>query len=418
MAVVFRKTEPESPPSGPPPASPRWGPTVKLIVGLSFVAIGAALIIYFRNLVGPLLLAFLLTFLLQPLTGWLSRVTKFSWRASVNIIFIILILLLLGSLTASSVAIVQQVSLLVTFVRDFVQNDLPDMIATLSTQTFRILTFEIDMRNFDIATLGEQLLQYIQPVLANIGGLVSTFATGAASTTGWVLFVLVIAYFLLSGSSYLSQEVFHIEIPGYDSDIRRIGRELERIWNAFLRGQLIMFALVSLSYTVLLTILGVRYSLGIALLAGLARFVPYLGPLTVWIVLGLVSFFQGSNYFGLQPWQFTLLTFICGFLLDQVFDNIISPRFFGDTLGVHPAAVLIAALVAAQLIGIIGLIVAAPVLATLTLIGRYAGRKMFDLDPWPMTEEEELKARHKPPSRPVRRLQGWYAIIRRKLMKE
>jgi hypothetical protein len=44
--------------------------------------------------------------------------------------------------------------------------------------------------------------------------------------------------------------------------------------------------------------------------------------------------------------------------------------------------VLVAALIAANLIGVVGVLLAAPVLASLNLIGRYTLRKMFDLDPW------------------------------------
>jgi len=53
---------------------------------------------------------------------------------------------------------------------------------------------------------------------------------------------------------------------------------------------------------------------------------------------------------------------------------------------VHPAAVLITALIAANLIGILGVVIAAPFLATISLLGRYIMRKMLDLDPWPSGE--------------------------------
>ncbi len=159
-----------------------------------------------------------------------------------------------------------------------------------------------------------------------------------------------------------------------------------RIWNAFLRGQILLFLLTIISVATLMTLLGVRLALGLSLLAGLARFVPYLGPLTVWIVTGLVAFFQEGNYIGLDPLQYALVVVIVQLVLDQVFDNYLSPRIMGQTLGVHPAAVLVSAIVATNLIGLVGLLLAAPVLATFLLFGRYAFRKMLDLDPWPEAE--------------------------------
>jgi predicted PurR-regulated permease PerM len=98
---------------------------------------------------------------------------------------------------------------------------------------------------------------------------------------------------------------------------------------------------------------------------------------------------------------------------DQIFDNLVSPRFFGRTLGVHPAAVLVAAIIAARIIGLIGLVLAAPSLATLTLIGRYVIRKMFDLEPFPEPEEAP-KPEGQSWTTNTRRLRAWWRSIQRR----
>ena len=147
-------------------------------------------------------------------------------------------------------------------------------------------------------------------------------------------------------------------------------------------GQIIIFVLVVIFYTLLMTILGVRFAVGIAIMAGLARFVPYLGPFATWTVTVLVAFLQGQNYFNLEPFRYALLVIVAAVILDQIFDNFVSPQIMGQSLRVHPAAVLLGALVAANLIGIIGVVLAAPVVATLKLFGTYFIRKMLDLDPW------------------------------------
>jgi len=100
-------------------------------------------------------------------------------------------------------------------------------------------------------------------------------------------------------------------------------------------------------------------------------------------------------------------------LLDQVFDNLVTPRFLGATLGVHPAAVLVSALIATNLIGIIGLVLAAPVLATIQLIGRYTLRKMFDLEPWP-EDDSLVQPIELPWLRWTRTLKIWWRKIRRR----
>jgi predicted PurR-regulated permease PerM len=232
-------------------------------------------------------------------------------------------------------------------------------------------------------------LGLVQPVIGRTGSLLGTIASGTAITLGWVFFILILSYFILADAGQLPHNVVNMEIPGYDSDIRRIFKELSRIWNAFLRGQIIMFTFSVLIYTFLFTVLGVRYVLALALVSGLARFVPYIGQWVNWAVLILVLVFQKSNYFGLGTWQYVILVAAIVFVVDQVLDNIVSPRILGRSIGVHPAGVLIAALIGFSLLGIVGVILAAPGLASLTMLGGYIGRKMLDLDPWPKSEPDQ-----------------------------
>jgi predicted PurR-regulated permease PerM len=85
---------------------------------------------------------------------------------------------------------------------------------------------------------------------------------------------------------------------------------------------------------------------------------------------------------------------IIALVIDQIFDYVVSPRILSDSLKVHPAAVLVAAIVAANLFGLLGVVVAAPILATSALLWKYIMRKMMDLNPW---SEEEVRQPPPPP---------------------
>ncbi|MBE0408615.1 MAG: AI-2E family transporter [Anaerolineales bacterium] len=372
-----------------PQPTPNWSTNTKLIVGLTIVAIVAATIIYFRNIIGPLLLAIILAYLLHPIASYLSRATKLNWRMSVNIVYLVVLILLAGFFTWSGYTITQQFQSLIRVVQNFIEITLPNLATQLSETTYFIGPFPIDFSQFDLQYLSEQVLNILQPILGQMATIISTFAASAAVTMGWLLFILVISYFLLAEGGQVPVELFKFEIPGYDHEIRRLAGELRNIWNAFLRGQLFIFGLAVVLNLILLSILGLRISLGIAILAGLSKFVPYLGPFIVLVIAGVVSFFQAYNVFGLQAWQFTLLVLVSWIILDQTFDNILTPRILGRTLNLHPAAILVVALIAFNLIGIVGLILAAPTLATVKLLVRYTIRKMFDLDPWHDTAEAQ-----------------------------
>jgi predicted PurR-regulated permease PerM len=368
-----------------PPPSPVWNSGTKLIVGLTFVGILVALLIYFRSIIGPLLLAIILAYVLHPVAGFLHHKTRLNWRWAVNIVFVIFVLILLSILAVSGIAIVQQMQSLINVINTFTVG-LPEFVEDISSRSYMIGPYQFGLSQTDLQSLTNQVLDTLQPVLGRFGSVLSSFAASALITMGWILFVLVIAYFLLARTGEVTDEMINFDIPGYNDDIRRMNLEFRRIWNVFLRGQLIIFGLAIVLYSILLTTLGVRYALGIAIMAGVARFIPYVGPFLVWIVTALVAFFQGSNYFGLETWIYVILVVGLCLILDAVLDNIVVPKFHGDTLGLHPAAVLVAALIAAQLIGFVGLVLAAPVLATMVLVSRYFLRKMLDQDPWPDSE--------------------------------
>jgi len=366
-------------------SSPSWGPTTKLVVALTVVAVCAGLIIQFHGIIAPLVMALVLAYLLSPIVGFLQRTLHISWGLAVSLIYLVLVLILLGILTLGGLGLVQQIESLVVIVRSSLSS-LPEFIESLSGQAFQFGPFLLDFRRLDLGALSSQLLGIIQPLVGSTGTLVTSMATGAAQFLGWALFVLLISYFVLVEAGDVRGALVPVSIPGYADDIRRLGRELSRIWNAFLRGQIIVFLLATLAYTVILTVLGVHYALAIAFLAGLARFVPYVGNLVSWTTLALVAFFQPSNLFGLGPLTYAIVCVVVAIVIDQVFDNFVTPRIIAQALRVHPAAVLIAALVFANLLGLLGVVVAAPILATVALVWRYIIRKMLDLDPWPPGE--------------------------------
>jgi predicted PurR-regulated permease PerM len=375
---VKKKAEQEQNPA----ASPAWGSSTKLVVGLTVVALVCVLVWRFSTLVPPLMMVFIFVYLLQPVVGFVSRLLHLSWAAAVNIIFVLIIVLLLGLVTLGGMGLVQQFSSLIVSVQDVISN-LPQYIAGLSGQVYRPLgLFTIDLSRFDLNYLSDQLLSHLETILGRTADVVSAAASGAAEFIGWTLFVLTVSYFFMVEGGDIRDDLIRIKVPGYKDDLKRLNTELSRIWNAFLRGQILIFLMALVVYSILLPILGVKYALGIALLAGLAKFLPYVGPFVTWVVMGLVTFFQPFKPFDLQPIVYTAIVVGLTLLIDQIIDSLIAPRIMANALKVHPAAVLIAALVAASLIGLLGVVIAAPLLATMTLFGRYIMNKMFDQDPW------------------------------------
>lgn len=366
--------------------SPRWGAMTKLVISLTLLVIIAALLIRFQALIVPLLLAFVLAYLFYPVASLLERIPRLSWRMAVSFMYLLLIGVIVSLITLSGYGLVPQIQSLISLIENSIV-ELPSLLNQATLWINQNSPVPIDVSTINLDEIGQQLLSYVQPLLGSTGQVIGTVASGAAGLFGWGAFILIVSYFIMTESGGLRGNLVKIEIPGYTEDFQHLGRELQHIWNAFLRGQMIVFSLAFVFYLFVLSVLGVRYAIGLALLAGLSKFLPYVGPAIVWITLGLVSYFQPFKLFGMSPLAYTILVFAVALLFDQLLDGFITPRIMAQALSVHPAAILVSALVFADLLGVFGIIIAAPMLATFILFGRYTMRKMLDQPPWPEQEK-------------------------------
>jgi predicted PurR-regulated permease PerM len=366
-----------------PSTSPRWSSTVKLIVGLTLVGTLAILIINFRTIIGPLLMAFILAYLLYPVADWFSKKLHFPWKLGVAFMYFLIILVLLGLLTWGGITLVDQAQQLVKFLETTVV-ELPNRLAHLADQPLVIGPFTIPTSSldFDLAGLWQQISGMVQPALSRMGSLLGSMASSAMVTIGWTFFILLISYFILNETGGIPGKLMTLNVPGYREDIQKLGKALTRIWDAFLRGQLLVITITVTVYTILFSILGVKYAFWLALIAGLARLVPYAGPFVAWSAYGLVTYFQGYTIFGMQPIYYALMVVGIAWVTDFLLDNFVATRIMADVLQVHPAAVMVGAIIGASFLGIIGILLAAPVLATVMLALDYVLAKLLDQDPW------------------------------------
>jgi predicted PurR-regulated permease PerM len=391
------------------PLSPRWSNTAKLVVALTIAGVGAALLFRFQNILAPILFAFLLAYIIHPIASFFNRRLRIPWRLISTVIYLLLLLSILALLTWGGLSIVEQIQNLINFLQGLI-GDLPAFFITLSKEPLKLGPFAIDLSKFDLNQLWTQLQSVVQPILSKVGTLIGSIAAGAASTVTWTIFILIISYFIMSESNGVRTSMLQVTIPNYQKDLSRLGKQLSLIWNAFLRGQLIIFFTTVAFYSLLLGVLGVRYFFLLAILAGLARFVPYIGPFIAWTTYGLVALFQ-VNYFNLLPLPYALIVVGSALLSDTIIDNYISPRVMSNALKIHPAAVLITVFISGSLFGFIGILLAAPVLASIQLIGNYIVRKLMDLDPW-----EGLKTF--PPPEPMSRTFTRFREMWRKFIKK
>ena len=361
--------------------SPKWSWTTKLVVGLTLVAIAIWLLVQFQNFLGPLITAFILAYLIHPIALFLKKKIKIPWRLSVTLIYIVLVLVVLGLLTWGGFALVGQIQNLIRFIENNI-DQLPVLVEELTTRTYEIGPFTFSPTGINWDQIVNEIVSAIQPVLGRVGSLVGSFAAGAATTVSWAVFILLISYFLLAEAEGLSHQVLNIKIERYSKDLERMNEELGRVWKAFMRGEIIVVLISLVLYTATLGILGLQFFFGLALIAAVGQLIPYLGAWVTWISFGLVALLQSQTPFGLPSGIYMLIVLAVSMVINNIIDNIIRTKIMADSLRVHPVLVLIGALVGVQLFGFIGIVVAAPIMASLQLFMNYIIKKLSDQNPW------------------------------------
>ena len=361
--------------------SPKWGVTTKALVALAVMMVVAGMLVRFQHVIPILVLAPILTIIIVPVVQFMCVRVKIPWGLAATIAMLLFILLLVGASMLMGFAIVQQLQALFLIVQQFLL-DLPAQLEYLSQQTYQLGPWVMEFSQFDLAAVGEQVIAAIQPLLREVSSLITFLATGVIESLTRIIFVLAITYFVIFDYRRIRAVLKNIAIPGYKQDIQRLQRELLRIWQAFMRGQLLIVTITGFLTYMLMQILGVRFPIGLGVLGGLAKFIPIIGPVTAGFIAALVGLFQPANWFGLVPLAYAAVVVICVVILDQTIDIFLVPRIMGTTLNLHPAVILVGLVIGASLAGVIGLLLSAPTIASFFLLGRYVYRKMSDLSPW------------------------------------
>jgi len=362
-------------------SSPPWGWGTKLIVGILLVVGFLALIIRFNEYFKLLLVAFLLSFLLTPLCNLLRKSLRISWRMSVAIVYLLFAGLLIWGVAKGGTSLATQVQNLFQMLIDNIDN-ITELLEQWSIRSIIIgpFTFTTPQLNFEL--IGQWLSESLQPIVSQAGNIATTVVGKVGGFLMNLGITYMVSFFITSESDGARKKIINISIPGYEKDFQRLGKEVGKIFNSFIRGEFTVVGIAIIIYSIYLGLMGLPYFFVIAIIAGLGRFIPYLGATIGWIAFFIGALLQSPTPFGLVPVVYALLIVGIAVVIDMILDHILTPRVMGNSLQVHPAAIMISALVGAQLIGILGVILAAPAFATLKLILRYSSRKLFDQDPW------------------------------------
>ncbi|MGH8280138.1 MAG: AI-2E family transporter [Gammaproteobacteria bacterium] len=341
--------------------------TAHKIWTLVILVIVALLIHYLRPVLVPFFASFILAYLGNPLVDRLER-WKFPRTLAVLTVFVLTLVILALILLLVIPMVVREITALFTRA--------PEVMQWLQTHLLPWLTVHLGLQPADLQPA--KLMNLVSGNFASAGKLagqafVKVSSSGAAVFEFFMNLILipVVTFYLLRDWNSLRERA-HALLPRQAAPtVLRLARDCDRVLAAFLRGQLLVMAVLAVFYSVVLYLVGLDNAVAIGVVAGVLSFVPYLGIITGLALALITALLQGGGW--LLLW--VVITFAVAQLLS---DLVLTPRLIGARIGVHPALVIFAILVGGALFGFAGILLALPVAAAGTVLVRYARERYLE----------------------------------------
>jgi predicted PurR-regulated permease PerM len=238
---------------------------------------------------------------------------------------------------------------------------------------------QIDVLGVSISLTGtdQEINRQVNALLMQIGrNIVPTALPRVFESVIKLLLYLISTFFLLLEADRIGPGIARFTPSAMRNELGPWIARINSVLGAYIRGQLFLVVLMSVVSYIALTILGVRFAPLLAIFTGLVETMPFVGPYIAGGVAVFVALTQGSAPFGWSQIGLAIAVAVTYTVLRQIEDNFVMPLVVGRLVHLHPLVVIFSVLSGATLAGILGLLLAVPVAATLKIVATYLYRKL------------------------------------------
>jgi predicted PurR-regulated permease PerM len=354
----------------PSPSSAASRRSLQTAFALSAIVLGFAVLYLIRDVMGAFVLGALLAFLIGPFVDRLQ---------SIGVPRPIGILVLFALITAIIVGLIGMVVPLLVSEFSGLQAGAPAIAKAAQLQLneleghpMQILGFRVDLTG-TTTSITSHANDYL---LGQFGNAVSIGIT-ALTTAFQIILMLIVAFLVTLDSHRISRAVRSVVPIDYRVDFDSVWSDIKGMLYAYMRGQLIIAAMIGISSGVAVQLLGLPYALALGLLAATTSLVPYLGPFLGAIPAVLIGLSESPEK--------GLLVAVAYLVVSNVILNFVFPKLIGDAVRLPPILVITAFIAGFSLAGILGMFIAIPVAATLRILYDHIHPRLFPERQKPVT---------------------------------
>jgi predicted PurR-regulated permease PerM len=176
--------------------------------------------------------------------------------------------------------------------------------------------------------------------------------------------------------------------PSYRKEIIDLIERVIKVWTSFLRGELSLMVIMGFLTFLLNFILGTPYPVFLGFLAGILEVIPNLGPVLATIPAIILALVEGSSRFEISNLAFAIILLLDYFLLTGLENQVLVPKVLGDAVSLPPLVVIIGCVVGGAVFGLLGVLLATPVISTGKEVFGYLYNKILEAPPEAHQPEE------------------------------
>ena len=309
-----------------------------------------------RAILTPFVLAAIFAYIFNPVVNFFSRHLKLPRALSVLIIYLAIVFIVAmaglafsGRIMEESMELRQEVTT-ITKTAEHQVNTLPDWLRP---------------------TVNDTLVSFEKGAVISLPSVVSFVPKAFSRILSFIVFLFAAFYFLKEGRS-MFDKLLNFVPNDYKVEVDILIRKINSVLSSYLRGQIFLVFFVALALFIVLTILGVKFALILAVFSGFAEIVPIIGPIVAASVAALATYLSGGASFGLAPLQGALAVVVVYALIRQIQDYLVNPYVMGKITKLHPLVILFAVIAGEHIGGIVGLILAVPIVGVIKIIFEYS----------------------------------------------
>lgn len=196
-----------------------------------------------------------------------------------------------------------------------------------------------------------------------IGGIIKTFSKFIS-----LILTPILTFYFLVDKDFFKKKMLNMIPLKYKKEYINLFCDMDDSLSKFVRGKIILAAYVGITTSILLLILGVDFAVVIGFITGIADIIPYVGPFLGFMPAVFFAYF-------ISPIK---ALWVAGFfvLIQWVENNILAPKVIGDTTGIHPLIILISIIIGGGIFGVLGMILAVPIVAISIILFRFISNKI------------------------------------------